>query len=181
MPAPGCPDPRFRAVIMTNEWQKQPQKLEAMRPSTCVGLNRSSDGTDAVYTLVPTPSPSSAPILPVATTTAMRSYGPRFDARSRCLSCSPRALSLPLPLSPSPRPDGRPGREFDREVRPSRRVPLRCSPFSPLDHPRPPGSLDAWMPLGTRCNSRDTGCVGALGKLSSPAWSLFLLLRDLVV
>lgn len=53
--------------------------------------------------------------------------------------------------------------------------------FLPLDHPRPPGSLDAWMPLGTRCNSRDTGCVGALGKLSSPAWSLFLLLRDLVV
>lgn len=47
IPAPGCPDPRFRAVIMTNEWQKQPQKLEAMRPSTCVGLNRSSDGTDA--------------------------------------------------------------------------------------------------------------------------------------
>lgn len=61
MPAPSCPDPRFRAVIMTNEWQEQPQKLEAMRPSTCVGLNRSSDGTDAVYTLVPTPSPSSAP------------------------------------------------------------------------------------------------------------------------
>lgn len=28
IPAPGCPDPRFRAVIMTNEWQKQPRSLK---------------------------------------------------------------------------------------------------------------------------------------------------------
>lgn len=66
-----------------------------MRPSTCVGLNRSSDGTDAVHTLVPTPSPS-RPMLAVITTTATRGYGPRFDARCRYLSLLPRALSLPF-------------------------------------------------------------------------------------
>lgn len=176
MPAPGCPDPRFRAVIMTNEWQKRPQKLEAMRPSTCVGLNRSSDGTDAVHTLVPTPSPS-RPILPVITTTTTRSHGPRFDARCRCLSFLPRALSLPLPLSPSPRPDGRPGREFDRELRPSRRASSSLPP-------RPPGSLDAWMPgrlSGRGATAVTRAVLVALDKLLSSAWSLFLLRRDLVV
>lgn len=169
----------LRAVIMTSEWQEQPRSLKQCGPRRVVGLNRSSGGTDAVCTLVPAPSPS-CPTPAVAATAAARGHGPRFDARCGCLSFLPRALSLPLPLSPSPRPDGRPGRESDRAE-----APASCL-SSPLFSPMPwqAGCLDAWTPgclSGRGATAVTRAVLVALDELSSPAWTLFLLRRDLVV